>query len=171
MVEYFSNLTQSSFGSPQKFWDFYKKVVKTKKSSDKNKILCVKDQLGVQKYRAADIADVLNKHFASIKLDDTKPLGESYRYIDNLFNELKTINEIKVVPDSFTLNHTSAEEVINIINDLSTSGSPGVSGVPVSILKTSASFLASPLSKMFNACINFSVFPNEWKCAIVTPLF
>jgi len=171
MVDYFSSLTMNSFGSPQKFWDFYKKVVKTKNSTGNNKILCVKDENGVHKYNSGDIAGVFNRHFTSIKLDDTKPLDEAYRYIDNLFNELKVENVIKVAPDSFTLSHTTVEEVTNVISDLSISGSPGVSGIPVSILKKCASFLASPLTKLFNACISSSIFPNEWKCAIVTPLF
>ena len=171
MTEYFSKKTFESFGSPQKYWDFYKSVVKTKKTSSNNKILCLKDPQNVHKYRSEDLADIFNRHFTNIKNGDKKSLEEANEYIDHFFGELRRSNVIKVAPDSFRLSHTTSEEVINIIGGLSSSGSPGVSGIPVTILKNCATLLADPLTKLFNSCISSSTFPNEWKCAIVTPLF
>ena len=49
--------------------------------------------------------------------------------------------------------------------------SPGISGIPCIVLKKASGILSTHLTKLFNACIRQSIFINEWKTAIVTPLY
>ena len=43
--------------------------------------------------------------------------------------------------------------------------------IPISIIKFSAKTLSLPLSELFNFCITNNCLPNEWKFAMVTPLY
>jgi hypothetical protein len=47
----------------------------------------------------------------------------------------------------------------------------GISGIPVAILKATVNHTSFFLSKLFNDCISQRCFPDEFKVAIVSPLF
>ena len=57
-----------------------------------------------------------------------------------------------------------------LLSKLDTAKGPGVSGVPVKVLKHSCNELAPVVTNLFNQCIATETFPDEWKLAIVTPL-
>ena len=49
--------------------------------------------------------------------------------------------------------------------------SPGISGIPVKILKFCSQELSLTISKFINSVLDSGLIPTEWKYAIVTPLF
>ena len=49
--------------------------------------------------------------------------------------------------------------------------SAGVSNIPVKIIKFCVDELSPYLTELFNCCLNSGVIPDEWKMAIVTPLY
>lgn len=49
--------------------------------------------------------------------------------------------------------------------------SPGFSGIPVKVLKYCSAELSLTISKFINSILDSGLIPDEWKCAIVTPLF
>ena len=53
---------------------------------------------------------------------------------------------------------------------LDDSSSPGISGLPVKILKN-IDHLTSPITKIINQCIKTKTIPDEWKSAYVTPIY
>ena len=70
------------------------------------------------------------------------------------------------------LSHVSVtkEQIINIINNLSSNKAHGYDGISVSMLKLCAAEVASPLQIIFQDCINFGIFPDCWKYANVQPI-
>ena len=71
-----------------------------------------------------------------------------------------------------SLSHVSVtkEQIINIINNLSSNKAHGYDGISVSILKLCAAEVASPLQIIFQDCINSGIFPDCWKYANVQPI-
>jgi hypothetical protein len=61
--------------------------------------------------------------------------------------------------------------VLDLLKDLESNTSPGVSGIPVIILKQAKISIADPFVQIFNSCITQNIFLREWKTAIVTPLY
>ena len=57
------------------------------------------------------------------------------------------------------------------INSLNPKKAPGMDGIPANILKESVELVKSPLTQLFNTCVETQQFPNNLKYAIVTPLF
>ena len=70
------------------------------------------------------------------------------------------------------LSHVSVtkEQIINIINNLSSNKAHGYDGISVSMLKLCAVEVACPLQIIFQDCINFGIFPDCWKYANVQPI-
>ena len=71
----------------------------------------------------------------------------------------------------FNFNDISNDEVLDLLKQLDNKTSPGISGIPVVILKKASDIISTPLAGIFNACIKSHRFPTEWKTAIVTPLY
>jgi hypothetical protein len=61
--------------------------------------------------------------------------------------------------------------VTNLLKGLKNDSSPGISGLEVKILKAAHLSIAETLVNLINCCIATGHFPNEWKIAIVTPLY
>ena len=57
------------------------------------------------------------------------------------------------------------------INSLNPKKAPGMDGIPTNILMESIELVKSPLTQLFNTCVETQQFPNNLKYAIVTPLF
>ena len=71
-----------------------------------------------------------------------------------------------------SLSHVSVtkEQIINIINNLSSNKAHGYDGLSASMLKLCAAEVASPLQIIFQDCINIGIFPDCWKYANVQPI-
>ena len=72
MKIYFLDKTQSSFGVPRKFWNFYKSVVKTKKSSPTNLVTNIKNTHGTNSQNCKEAADILIKNSFNLSFNDFK---------------------------------------------------------------------------------------------------
>lgn len=66
---------------------------------------------------------------------------------------------------------TNVEKVAELINSLDSSNSPGSTLIPCKVIKASVSKLAPIITYMFNKCLNENKIPNDWKTAVVTPLY
>jgi hypothetical protein len=51
------------------------------------------------------------------------------------------------------------------------SSSVGITEIPVSIVKYSKVFFSQHLAELFNYCIVDNCIPDDWKVAVVTPLY
>jgi hypothetical protein len=72
---------------------------------------------------------------------------------------------------SIKFNNISTKEVEKIIKSLRLKNTHGYDGIPTKILKASAPFISSPLSRICNKTITSGVFPTCLKYSTVKPLF
>ena len=91
-------------------------------------------------------------------------------YLNNHFREIKLTNKLKI-NSPFSFSETSVQEVFKQLTSLDQSASAGNGSIPTKVIKYCARFFAPLLTKLFNHCISQAVFTNDWKHAIISPLF
>ena len=87
------------------------------------------------------------------------------------FNETEILNNLpEDEADSFTIIHTSYEEIRKIILDLRNDCSSGFDQIPAKLMKPVVDYITSPLVHIINSSIDNEVFPDQWKTARVCPI-
>jgi len=71
---------------------------------------------------------------------------------------------------SFYLHETSAEEIMHITDTLTEKKGTRQNDIHVKILKLCSEILSLFLAKLFNNCINQDTYPQNFKCAQVSPI-
>jgi len=104
-----------------------------------------------------DKAELLNQYFGSVcTIDDCQ------------LPRLK-----QVVPDDVKFNSVdfSVNAVLRVLKKLKTKSAPGPDKLPSVLYKNLSFSLAEPLSLLFASCQSVGKIPDEWRSAIVTPLY
>jgi len=65
----------------------------------------------------------------------------------------------------------SAQNVYNVLRKLKAKTSSGPDGIPCDVLKKLGSSLAAPQAMMFEGFMSVGQVPDDWRSAVVTPLF
>ena len=73
--------------------------------------------------------------------------------------------------NTFNSRKIESEEFIKCFNQMDSSKSAGITGIPIKILKAVSDKIGPILLDFFNYCLYISHIPNDWKYAIVTPLY
>lgn len=109
------------------------------------------------------LAEDMNNHFIHIttKMAQTNPTNHTYRaYLKELPTyapmQLKLTNPLEV------------EELIEALKPKKSNGPDLISNI---LLKKTKSYLAPQLTNIINYSILQNVFPNQWKCAKVVPIY
>ena len=169
--QYFENKGTKDFKNSKKFWQFYKSSIKLR--SDKNcsnePNLIVKDNAQITE--PSEIASLFNTYFTSIRSVSFSKMDESVQFIESHFNDLKKKKLLNTDIIGFSFKCVNAVEVSRVFNEISNSSSPGIAGIHPKILKLLPSILIPVLTKLFNFCISTNSIPDEWKSAVVTPLY
>ena len=109
------------------------------------------------------IADTFNTFFTEI--------GELLSQNNQQQTANHNITKLKINCNSMYLIETNKQEVLDLINELDNKFSAGPDGIPDFIVKTSAQYIAEPLTHIFNSSFESGIFPNTFKEAIIKPLF
>ena len=72
--------------------------------------------------------------------------------------------------ESFTFNPVSLEEMETEIKRINPKKATTFKNIPPKILKNNSDICSEPLREIFNNCIGSSTFPDELKCADLSPL-
>ena len=172
MHDYFFDKNTTYFKSSKKYWCFYKKYVKTKKNKTTNSMVC--DEFLVNDVKISDaqqIASSFNAHFATYKQPNIPSKTDCALFGFEKMKKLRTKHLKQLDCCKFNFVTVNTVFVEKLLSSLDTSASPGISDVPVKVLKYSARCLAVPLTKLINSCIVDANLPSEWKFAIVNPLY
>jgi len=112
----------------------------------------------------ADIANILNDFFVSVG----KNMGRKIIPPQSNKTHIAKMN----CESSFYLHETLAEEIMHVIDTLTEkNGRPTrQNDIPVKILKLCSEILSPFLAKLFNNCIKQGIYPQNFKCAQVTPI-
>ncbi|CAF1111130.1 unnamed protein product [Brachionus calyciflorus] len=88
----------------------------------------------------------------------------------SLENQEDTLKEHKLGAQ-FCFKETSLNEVEKTLDAINVKSSPGISEIPIKVIKACKSLIVPLIVKFFNDCIAQGDYIEEWKCAIVTPLY
>ena len=100
---------------------------------------------------------MLNKYFGSIFTNDNGFIDASKLPSQASFK----IQRKFITPDM----------VLHNIKNLKATGGACPDGLPSQFYKNTASFIAYPLSVIFNISLQTGELPNIWRCASITPVF
>ena len=169
LINYFEKKGSKDFKNTKKFWEFYKSSVKIR--SDKNRshanlILEGDKQIIVPE----DIATLFNNFFTSLESSSLAPNSDCDIFIKEHFSNLKNRKVFETSSSGFSFKDISISEVKKILKELPTS-SPGTSGINSKILKLLPDIMAPVYTKLFNFCLATNSIPEDWKAAIVAPLY
>ena len=134
------------------FWTAYKRIANKKRNTNIPPI--IDEDIFISNFKKK--ADLFNDYFAN----------------QCIINDNGSVLSSLVPKTAASFSHVSVtkEQIINIINNLSSNKAHGYDGISVSMLKLCAAEVASPLQIIFQDCINFGIFPDCWKYASVQPI-
>ena len=66
---------------------------------------------------------------------------------------------------------TSTNKVLSLLNRLNKSKAAGLDKISARLIRECADLICIPIRDIFNQSVSQGIFPDDWKCAKVTPLF
>lgn len=115
-------------------------------------------------YNPQFLSETFNTHFAT--------------FGPKLANEIKSgtnasscLQYVKGTEERFVLNNINPSKVFLLLSKLCKSKATGLDKISARLLCESADLIANSLRSIFNRSINSGVFPDDWKCSKVIPLF
>ena len=158
-AEYFTKAINNTDKNPKEMWKTINKLT-NKKSKSTTITKIVVDDKTVED--PTDIANSFNTYFNKIGANLAQELPEANRTPESYVQPSKSIFELKKV---------SEVEVFRIISTLSSSKATGHDRISPKLLKDSAGTITTGLTEIFNQSIASGVFPNDFKVAIISPIF
>lgn len=157
---YYQNMLNEHKGDSRKTWQIINEL------SSRNFVETSVKQLNVNEQSVtapAEIAHEFNRYFATIgpKLASDIPSSDGNSYLNYLTSTDK----------EFQFRPTSTNEVFSLLNKLKKSKAVGLDKISSRLIRECADLICKPLCYIFNQSLNVGVFPDDWKCARVTPLF
>ena len=149
----------------KKFWKVIREVIPSDKSSGKKDILLKSngDYLNRE-----DVAGYINDYFINIG-----NVGTSSDSIGSNVPKSSTEETLPVGPDdlnSWCLEGFRETEVYRVVKDINVSKSSGLDNISSFIIKQAFKILIPEITHMYNLSVKSSVFPEEWKVALVIPI-
>ena len=181
--DYFSNLDPSNVTDNKKFWRAIKPLFSEKSITKENIILVeenniINDDLSVAQtfddFFSNAVKNLNIEVNKEVIMDDINEVDPILKSINKYLNHpsIISINESMKNDSSktsFSFEKTTFNAVYNEIISLDLSKSSPKNSVPTKIIKDNCTIFASKLLIDFNNSIMTGVFPNNLKCADVTP--
>ena len=140
-------------------WRILKNLLPSKKNISEMKII-QNDEFITDKNT---IAEILNKAFNEF----AQNLAQGAQI---LVNNVNSMNTLVLTDKSFVFEEIKEEFVLKELQHLDVKKACGVDGLHLKILKKSASYIAKPLTKLFNKSLETGQIPKEFKKAKITPI-
>ena len=121
-----------------------------------------------------DIANAFNLHFTSVvdQYIDVIPPSSNNDTAQHDFQPLTHFVKTKLPPDNmFQIPLITKQAVFKFLSTLDVKKSAGVDGISAHMLKLGAPYITHIITEICNLSITKNQFPNDWKTAVVTPLF
>ena len=114
---------------------------------------------------SSELSNAYNDHFSTIgpRLANEIPLTAN--------NDSSYVNNINVNNNKFSFSSTSNSIVFSHLNKSCKSLATGLDNISAKIIRECADLISVSLCDLFNKYLVFGIFPDDWKCARVTPLF
>ena len=151
---------------PKKFWKVIQKVVPSKDGSTSRDILLKHDGSKIDRNK---VAQYINDYFINVgnfSLPDSQVLAQDEQSNSGLTSDAPASD----APIFENLVEVTEREVFNLIKDINVSKSSGLANVSSFIVKEAFKALIREVTYMFNLSIRTSIFPADWKLALVIPI-
>ena len=169
-IDFYLSKTASSFSSSRLFWDFYASVITTKRSKSQDNDIPTEICAGTISYTShIDIANKFSNHFASQSTNSLITTQSCSSFINRMFS--KNPHLMPKQGTHFNFQMTTEAILKKTLLSISPSSSPGVSEIKTSILHRASDSIVLFLTKLFNDSVATGTFPDEFKSAIVLPLY
>ena len=157
---YYQNTLNERKGDSKKTWQIINELTSRKSGKISVKELKVN---GYSITNPVDLANEFNNHFATIgpKLAEDIPCSNNNSYLNYLNNTV----------ESFQFRYTTTKIVFSLLKKLNKSKSAGLDKISARLILECADLICTPLCCIFNQSLSLGVFPDDLKCARVTPLF
>ena len=159
---YYKNLLDGCINSTKNVWKCLNSLTSSKCKTNSQKITKIVHNNQVFSNEST-IPDAFNNYFIGISHDLRKS-------IPSVSTNYKSFLKSSMNNSFFCMNSTPSE-IIDIINNIKSSGCAGPDGIPSLIIKHSKYAIANILSHLCNLSFSSGVFPNSLKVAKVFPLF
>ena len=158
---YYKNVLYANEGDSRQTWRIINELTSRKTTN------CVKEikDNGKAICDSQELADTFNSHFSSIGPKLASEISSDNNYCPS---HLKYITR---TDSRFELRETNCSKVFSLLSKLCKSKATGLDLISARLLRESADLIAGSLCSIFNSSIKSGVFPQEWKCAKVIPLF
>ena len=107
------------------------------------------------------------------KTNDSNLVGIDLDTLNKIFLRFERspdVDSVRIDPDFVSSPHLSKADVIQLLKRNSNKKSCGIDGIPPWVLKHYAYELCSPVTQLFNECLENLTVPSMWKKVVVTPL-
>ena len=111
------------------------------------------------------MANAFNEHFSAIgpKLANEIPSEAN--------GDKSCLEYLNITDQRFCFTPTNSSQVFSLLNKLSKSKATGLDKISARLTRECADLICIPICKIFNCSLTTGIFPSDWKCAKVTPLF
>ena len=161
---YNQNLINDNVDKPEKFWKAVNSIYRCKNQTNlTNSSFNIDGKTTCDK---STIADGFNRFFTNI--------ASNLKAKTMLLKDCIWAFPPKVVrklTSRFCLKPVTRDELKHHLRKLKVKKSTGIDGIPAKLLRECANEINDPLRFIINQCISTAMIPNEWKIAIVIPLF
>lgn len=163
---YYKNKLLESAGNSKALWTTIDEISGRVKKKQEIKGLDIDGETCLVTENAQLIADTFADYFTNIgeqlasEVNRAPPLAEPTVVNARSFN----INSMFLTP-------ITEQEVNDLILSLKDGTSSGYDGIQVNVIKSTRLYIVAPLTHIFNLCLESGVFPEEFKTAIIVPIF
>ena len=158
-VYYHSTLSEHKSDS-KKTWEIINEITSGKSGKISVKELKVNGQSITN---SNVLADEFNNHFATI---GPKLASEIPSQCNNSHLEYLTSTN-----ERFQFRPITTNQVLSLLNKLNKSKATGLDKISARLVRECADLICIPLCHIFNQSLSLGIFPEDWKCARVKPLF
>ena len=166
IIFYKSKSNINDFKDSKAYWKFYSASIKLKSDKSSEPIVLKNNDKLITDHK--DVANYFNTFFTSLTAESSVNLNNCLDQVDKNFTELKSNGSL--ITGNFNFNTVTESTVQKLLAKLNNESSAGSSGIPVKVIKNSES-LIKPITLIINDCILNCNIPEEWKSAVVTPLY
>lgn len=161
--QYESMVLEANKDNPRKLWESIRTITHTKRQ------ILTAVELVNSKRSSIDSLNHCNGFFSNVgKSLADNVLSFSQKTQESLAARVK----LKTLPlNSFFMLPTDETEIASVIDGMKPDGAPGQDGISTRVLKANKNILLVPLTHICNLSLTEGIFPSEWKCATVLPIF
>ena len=159
---YYQNSFNKYTGDFKKTWQTNNEL--TSRKSGKKSVTSISLKVnGVAITNSTVLSNQFNNHFATIgpKLAGNIDSSNSDGYQKYLTGTDKR----------FKLHPTSTNKVLSLLDSLNKPKAAGLDKISARLIRECADLICIPIRDIFNQSVSQGIFPDDWKCARVTPLF